>query len=304
MPILQFSKYEGLANDFIVVDGSAHWVTAAAARRLCDRRRGIGADGVLTLLPPRTSRASHRMHVFNADGSVAEMCGNGLRCVVRHVLEKTGADRVAFDTDAGVREGSWAIDRDRTDDRGADDRGMRGARIRVTLGRASLIAARVEAHAPDVSFVGTAISMGNPHLVLDPVAPHTNLRALAEKYGPGFESHPQFPARVNVGFTVHEADRVRLIVYERGSGITHACGTGAAAAAVVALRAGVGGPRVEVVLPGGALDVEVDGDVTSNTVDATLGLVTITGDARRIYTGEVELAASELQPTKRPTESD
>ncbi len=281
VPRVSFAKYEGLANDFVVIDGAHHWVCAEAAARMCDRRLGIGADGVLTLLPPRHPEAAVRMHVFNADGTVAEMCGNGLRCIVRHHLEGLGRHHVVVDTDAGLREGWLQSD----------------GQVRVSMGEAVLIEDSVRAPVDDTEFRATAVSLGNPHLVLAPFAAGIDLRALAERYGASLERHPSFPERVNVGFASLEGARVKLVVFERGSGITQACGTGAAAAAAVVLRDGLvsAGP-VWVDLPGGPLSVTVEGRPTEDSgPGASLGQVTITGGARHVFDGEIELAASELQ---------
>ncbi len=280
VPVVRFHKYEGLANDFIVVDDARHFVTAEAAVRLCDRRRGIGADGVLTVLAPRAPSASLRMHVYNADGSVAEMCGNGLRCIVRHHLQDRDDDRMVVDTDGGLREG-WL-----TDD------GMVG----VTMGEAALIERRVDLRAPDAAFAGTAVSLGNPHLVLDPFPPGTDLMRLAAQYGPTFERHPMFPERVNVGFATVDGPQIRLVVFERGSGITEACGTGASAAAAVALAQGwLSTPSIRVRLPGGPLLIDVRGDPSRGTQPGdVLGEITAQGDARRVYGGQIEVSTDEL----------
>ena len=283
MRALTFTQMHGLGNDFLVVDGRQAFVTAEAAARLCDRRRGIGADGILTLLPPSAPGAAARMHVFNADGSVAEMCGNGLRCVVRHLLEASGdaARRVVIETGAGLRDGELA--------------GPPG-RVRVGMGVARLVEPRIELELLGQRFAGVVVSMGNPHLVLGPWDPD-QLRGLAERFGPGLERHPRFPERVNIGFFAPTGDAgLRLVVFERGSGITEACGTGAAAAAVVARRARLVAPDrpVTVHLPGGALAVEIDGAVDAPGPE--LGAVRITGEAVVVFTGTVALGAGEVQP--------
>ncbi|MEQ8272612.1 MAG: diaminopimelate epimerase [Deltaproteobacteria bacterium] len=263
-----FAKYQGLGNDFVVVRAEDARITAAAARRLCDRRRGIGADGVLTVSAPRVSQADVRMHVFNADGSVAQMCGNGLRCVVRFVLGGDG--RVAVDTDAGVLQGH-----------------VDGGTVSVTMGHARLTHANVDA-AP---FAGVGVSMGNPHLVLDPLAASDDLMALAREHGPRLERHPQFPERTNVELCrVRDDGDVDLVVFERGSGITDACGTGASATVAALAKKGrvPYGEVVTVHLPGGPLGVKIEAD------DATLGAVTIAGDAVHVFDGAIELAPEEL----------
>jgi diaminopimelate epimerase len=268
---LEFIKMEGLGNDFIVVDGSRARITAAAAVRLCDRRRGIGGDGVLTV-SRQNGRAS--MHVYNADGSVAEMCGNGLRCVVLDLAPN--GEAIVVDTGGGERGGQV----------------LRSGEVKVDLARATLIAEKIEARLGDERRAGIGISMGNPHLVLEPFPSGTDLYALAKAHGPALERHPSFPDRVNVGFVEVTGPRsARLVVFERGAGITDACGTGAGAAAVALLRKKrVEGP-VEITLPGGKLIVDVEGDPTGAT---TLGRVAITGPAKEVYRGAIELAAEEL----------
>lgn len=266
---ISFSKYQGLGNDFIIIDGKQGFITASSAQRLCDRRFGIGADGVLTILAPRDPEAQLRMHVFNADGSVAEMCGNGLRCVVQHVGRYRTS--VNIDTDAGLRKGWVHSD----------------GQVSVTLG---------EAHRLSVQNIGeaVAISMGNPHLVLPPTN-HENLRQLAEVEGPQLEKHASFPDRVNVGFLrVSGPRRLDLVVFERGVGVTMACGTGAAAAAAAAgLKGWVesSAESVQVGLPGGVLEVEID---PKSADEGSLGQVTIRGAAVEVFQGEIEIAEHEL----------
>lgn len=265
MPRVSFGKYQGLGNDFVVVDQV--FVTAAGARRMCDRRRGIGADGVLTLLPPRDPRASVRMHIYNADGSVAEMCGNGLRCVVRKLLSETGAPEVVVDTDAGILAGR-----------------LEDEAVRVELGVVSTIAESVPVELDGTSVNALGVSVGNPHLVLPAFPQDADLMALARAHGPRLERSPLFPERVNVELVKPAADGLELVVFERGSGITQACGTGAAAAAYASLMRGTV-PRspVQVRLPGGPLVVHVAGD-----------RVEITGPAEHVFDGVLELDPEEL----------
>lgn len=288
VPTLAFAKYQGLGNDFIVIDArrAPAFLTSAAAARLCERRRGIGADGVLTLLPPRTPGADLRMHIFNADGSVPEMCGNGLRCVVRFTLGAEPGAHLSVDTDAGRREG-W-LERD--------------GRVRVTLGTARLLAAEVDTGALGEGRRGVGISMGNPHLVLRPTPSDGDPLALARRLGPALERHPQFPDRTNVGFLaayeVNDAEALRLVVFERGAGLTEACGTGAGAAAVAAVRWGLvrGDRRVRVELPGGPLEIGLDGDPRRDVAPGeALAEVEITGDAVRVFAGTVEVEPEALQ---------
>jgi len=267
-------KYEGLGNDFVVLDrrGSGVDVSPSASRALCDRRRGVGADGVLVLLP--SSHAAARMVVHNADGSLAEMCGNGLRCVAKYLLDREpGRDALEVETGAGVlparahRAGGEVVD------------------VEIELGPARLEAPHlprapgggpfVAAAVPGVDWPGTAVSMGNPHLVL--------LGAPAEvvrEHGPRLEHLPGFPDRTNVEAVSRAGEGLRVSVWERGSGLTDACGTGAVASVAAALVAGWVRPDVfvPVELPGGRLAVRVSADLQRTT---------LRGPARFVFTAEL-----------------
>lgn len=234
---MDFVKMEGLGNDFVVARGPLS-PSAADVAAWCDRRRGIGADGLLVVTPLGPGRV--RMQYWNSDGSPAEMCGNGLRCVGRYAVAEglVAGPEVVVETAVGerpVRVGHTAV--------------------RALVGEFS------EAGIPPFDLAGyhlESVSMGNPHAVafVDdcyavPVA----------AVGPIVEGDPHFPERTNVGFaTVVSSRRLDLRVWERGAGETLACGSGAAAAAALAHRRGLTGPRVTVMLPGGPLEVEVEGD--------------------------------------------
>ncbi|MBK9518954.1 MAG: diaminopimelate epimerase [Anaeromyxobacter sp.] len=263
MSTLRFVKYQGLGNDFVLVEGPL--MDAARARRLCDRRRGVGADGVLTVLPPTTPGAAATMHIYNSDGSVAAMCGNGIRCLARHLAETRDLHgELLIDTDAGPK--ACTIHRDAAGRVEAVSVEMGPARVEgtedFTVGRERLRAVR--------------ISMGNPHAVLfdDPD------RGRACEVGPVIER--AVPGGVNVGFARPGPSGIDLVVWERGSGLTEACGTGACAAAVASVRAGQAptGVPVEVRLPGGPLLVTVGPDLTR---------VTMRGPAERAFEGETGL---------------
>jgi len=263
VPRLRFVKYQGLGNDFVLVEGPL--MDAARARRLCDRRRGVGGDGVLTVLPPRTPGAAATMHIYNSDGSVAAMCGNGIRCVARHLADTRGlSGEVVIDTDAGPK--ACTVHRGPGGAVEAISVEMGPARVEgeqdFTVGAEALHAVRV--------------SMGNPHAVLFD-AP---TRERAGAIGPAIER--AVAGGVNVGFARPGPGGIDLVVWERGSGLTDACGTGACAAAVAAARAGQvpTGRPVEVRLPGGALAVTVGDDLTR---------VTMRGPAERAFDGETEL---------------
>ena len=260
---LPFTKYHGLGNDFIVVD--APLMDAARARRLCDRRLGIGGDGVLTILPPRSPGAAATMHIYNSDGSVAAMCGNGVRCVARHLAEARGLEGdVLIDTDSGPK-------------RCTVHRGARGEveAISVEMGPARLEGEQ-EFRVGGEALRAVRVSMGNPHAVLFDAPTVERARAI----GPEIER--AVPGGVNVGFARPGARGIDLVVWERGAGLTDACGTGACAAAIAAVRRGDARPGtpVEVRLPGGALQITVGDD---------LARVTMKGPAERVFAGETEL---------------
>jgi diaminopimelate epimerase len=259
---LRFWKYHGLGNDFVVVEGPALMAPDRAVR-LCDRRRGIGADGVLTVLPARTAGAVAYMHIYNPDGSVAAMCGNGIRCVARHLAETRGlAGGFEIETDSGPR--SCTVHRGPA---GVDS-------VTVEMGRAR-VEGRQEFEVGVELVRALRVSMGNPHaVILDGPEP-----GRASTLGPAIEA--QVPGGVNVGFGRAAGSSIDLVVWERGAGLTDACGTGACAAVVAARHEGridVSGP-VTVRLPGGSLEITVGADLS----------VLMKGPAERVFVGETEL---------------
>jgi diaminopimelate epimerase len=278
---IRVHKYHGLGNDFVVLDRRAAGgdIAAASARTLCDRRRGVGADGVLVLLP--SALADVRLSIHNADGSVPEMCGNGLRCVAKHVLERAGGrpEALSVETDAGLltARALW---------------GTLGVEaLEVDMGPARLVAPHLPSSAtgtpmvgapvPGTPFHGTAVSMGNPHLVL--------LDAPLEQasvWGPPLETAPGFPERTNVEFLAPDGSGLRVVVWERGVGFTLACGTGACAALVAATLAGWVAPERyhPVALPGGVLSIRLSAD---------LSRVTLRGPATYVFSTEVPLLDEE-----------
>jgi diaminopimelate epimerase len=237
-------KYHGLGNDFVLLDRRASGVDIVpqTARALCDRHFGLGADGVLVILPAPEALA--RMVVHNADGSVAEMCGNGIRCVVKHLVEQDHASppgvRVA--TGAGVLACVVRYDGGRVRD------------VEVEMG-----APRVEGPRSVEGVEGTTVSLGNPHFVLFD-RPFEEAATL----GPRLERNPAFPDRTNVEWVRLRDGGTDVVVWERGVGLTLACGTGACAAAAAAVRSGrvPGGGWLTVRLPGGALEVKVEADLS------------------------------------------
>ena len=281
---MRFAKYHGCGNDFVVVDlRDAARDDAAAAqdpanvRAICDRNFGIGADGVLAILPAE-SGADARMRVLNADGSEAEMCGNGIRCVAIELRDRGVAKSLlAIDTGAG----RLACEIDRAGD------------VTVAMGAPRLRRAEIPmSGAPDARCVDeplevggralrvTCVSMGNPHAIAF-VASREEARALAESIGPLVERHAWFPQRTNSEFA-HARSRRELdaVVWERGVGITLACGTGACATVVAAIVTGRCDERdVRVNLPGGSLAI---------SVDPALANVHMRGPAARVFVGELD----------------
>ncbi len=274
---IRFVKMQGQGNDFVVLDGVRNNLALSPdlVRRLADRHYGIGCDQVLVVEPPREAGHDFRYRIFNADGGEVEQCGNGARCFARYVREEglTTKDEIAVETARGVI-------RPRIESTG---------RVTVDMGRPSFVPADVpfEAATERQSYpievsgrlveVGV-VSMGNPHAVqfvrdID-AAPVTT-------EGPLIERHPRFPRRVNAGYAqVVARDRIRLRVWERGAGETLACGTGACAAVVTGIRRGLLDEEVLVHARGGELVVRWPGGEAP---------VMMTGDAVRVFTGEIEL---------------
>src|SRR5262245_21341738 len=262
---MRFAKYHGLGNDFLVVDLRAAAAAEAALAQdpqhvvsLCDRQFGVGGDGVLAVLP--SSRADARMRVLNSDGSEAEMCGNGLRCVAKELFDRGGLQRpeLAIETGAGVL--TCAIE--------AADGTARS--VTVGMGAPRLVRGEIPMAGPagercleqPLELPGepvralTCVSMGNPHAITF-VASRDEAWRLARSIGPAIEHHAWFPNRTNAELAHARSPReIDLVVWERGCGITLACGTGACATTVAAVLTGraAEGTPVRVHLPGGSLE--------------------------------------------------
>jgi diaminopimelate epimerase len=245
---MHLTKHHGLGNDFIVLldlDGT-HPVTAALARAVCDRHRGIGADGLLHVTaPPVTGTADVTMTLYNADGGRAEMSGNGISCLAQAVVRAglVSGPEVHVATDAGVRTVLLAVTAEPRTHRATVDMGPAkvGDEEPEWLGAGVSRAVRVE--------------IGNPHLVLSA----GDVDAAFDLEGRGREINDVTPGGINVELVAAGPgpDELTMLVYERGVGLTEACGTGACAAAVAAQQGGMSGPRVRVHQPGGAADVEI-----------------------------------------------
>jgi len=268
-----FLKMHGLGNDFVVFDarGSHLALDKRSARALADRRFGVGCDQVIVIGAGR-GNVDAVMRIYNADGGEVESCGNATRCVARLLMEEMDRDRVVIDTpgaelvciDAGG--GNVTVD-------------MGSARLEWTeipLARA-VDTGDFELRIGDKNFRATAVNVGNPHCVLFTDADTAPVAEL----GPRIETHEMFPARTNVEFvTVRDRGHLRMRVWERGAGITSACGTGACASAVAAHRRGFCERKVDVTLDGGVLAIEWrESD----------GHVLMTGPATLAYKGDVDL---------------
>ncbi len=250
---LQFTKMQGIGNDFVVIDATNQKVemTPELARQLADRRYGIGCDQILLVEPPTTDEALFRYRIFNADGSEVAQCGNGARCFAQFVRDKglTEEESFAVETASGIITPTV----------------VKYEVVRVNMGlprfdpveipfKAEKEAMRYPIDVGGETLEIGAVSMGNPHAVLqvDDIE-----KAPVERLGPLLENHPRFPERTNVGFMqIVEPNRVLLRVWERGAGETLACGSGACAAVAVAQRWGLLDPAVMVDLPGGQLMIE------------------------------------------------
>ncbi|MBQ0754453.1 MAG: diaminopimelate epimerase [Gammaproteobacteria bacterium] len=276
---LRFSKMHGLGNDFMVLDGIQQSLPEkgpplpeSQLRRLADRHFGVGFDQLLVVQPALTEGVDFRYRVFNADGSEVNQCGNGARCFARFVREKglfDGHD-IRVETAAGQMSLHVTDDEQVTVDMGAP----RWAPKDIPL-NASAEADNYLLIADNDAYDVGAVGLGNPHCTL--LVENVDTAAV-ETIGPLLESHSQFPQRVNVGFMqIVDRNHIRLRVYERGSGETLACGSGACAAVVIGQRRGFLAESVRVDLPGGSLTITYRGT----------GGILMTGPATHVYDGEI-----------------
>jgi diaminopimelate epimerase len=270
MSTIRFTKMQATGNDFIVVETNMNRGWNALAKAMCERRFGIGADGIILVMPSK--KADIRMRMFNPDGSEAEACGNGTRCLVRYAIDKglVNGKEITIETLGGLRKARQV-----------------GKLIQADMGKpifkAELIPVKdTRDKVMDHPFnIGgrqlslTCLSMGNPHAVLfidEPVE-----KFPLEEIGTKVEHHPFFPKRVNFEIAnVMGKDRISARVWERGAGETLSCGTGASAIAVAARLHNVCNKEIEIILPGGTLTINWDGK----------GEVKLTGPAEQVFKGE------------------
>ncbi len=277
---MKFTKMHGIGNDYVYVDCFQETVPnpQEAAKFISDRHFGVGSDGLVLIRPSET--ADFEMAMYNADGSRGEMCGNAIRCVAKYVYENHLTDKthISVETLAGIKYLDLAIE------------GGAVSRVHVNMGKPELAAEKIPVQHPMQQVVGqpidvcgtqyqmTCVSMGNPHCVVFT----DDIDSLdIEKIGPMFEHHKLFPNRVNTEFVkVLSQDKIQMRVWERGSGETLACGTGACAAVVASILNGYTKDSVTVQLRGGMLDIEWD---------QKGGCIYMAGPAAKVFEGEVFL---------------
>ena len=297
---MRFIKMHGIGNDYVYINAFENRVDnpAVLARVIADRHTGVGGDGLILVAPPEQGVAADvRMRMFNADGSESEMCGNGVRCVCKFAFDHnlSRANPMRVQTGRGVLSLSYTL-----------DASGKVAQVSVDMGEPILAAATIPVTIPSVAAAAqvvnvplpadalqhpslpsnwasaagldarmTAVSMGNPHITIycDDVS-----KIPLETVGPALERHSWFPRRINVHFVqVHSLTEVTMRTWERGSGITQACGTGASAVCVAGVLTGRSGRKILAHLPGGDLTLEWK---------ASDNHLIMTGPATEVFTGE------------------
>lgn len=278
---IEFAKYHGLGNDFILIDNRTSdrpVITPEQAVKLCDRHFGIGADGVIFALPGQNG-TDYTMRIFNSDGSEPEMCGNGIRCLAQFLAKLEGrANQEAeyrLHTLAGVMKPQLTADGQVKVDMGLPR--LLASEIPTTLAPANEKVIDQPLEVAGKSWVVTCVSMGNPHCITFV----EDVTAIAlETIGPQFEHHSAFPQRTNTEFIqVVDRDYLKMRVWERGAGATLACGTGACAAIVAGVLTGNCDRAATVELPGGCLQIEW------SELDQKLYM---TGPAQLVFRGKIE----------------
>lgn len=284
MTKIQFTKMQGLGNDFIIVDFEEYEKLddtqnnlSNLAIKLCDRNFGIGADGLI-IVNPKTKDTDIGWFFYNSDGTTAQMCGNGIRCFARYVYDKKLIDKKRFSvqTLAGVIRPELI----------SEDI------VKVNMSKPILDPEKIPALIDknlnfdlilnERTFKANAISMGNPHCI---IFTDENTKELALKYGREIETHKFFPEKTNVEFVkVLSRNEINLDVWERGCAITLACGTGACASVTAAILNNLCDKKVKVNLPGGTLIIEWDGTLDNPDKD-----IFMSGKAEYVFTGEISI---------------
>ena len=262
---IKFTKMHGAGNDYIYVDTTRYPIAAPEKKAIewSKFHTGIGSDGLILI--GSSDKADFSMRIFNADGSEAMMCGNGSRCVGKYVYEYglTAKKEITLDTRSGIKVLKLHVE---------------GGKVTaVTVDMGSPLETEAVDFGDQFPFQSTRVSMGNPHLVTF-VEDITQINL--PEIGPKLENHPLFPDRINVEFAqVLEHGKIRMRVWERGSGITQACGTGACATAVAAVLHGLAGRKCDIIMDGGTVTIEWE--------EAT-GHILMTGPATKVFDGEME----------------
>ncbi len=281
MTMINFTKMQGLGNDFVILDYEEYKRTQKSpselAVKLCDRHFGIGADGLI-IVNPDTKDTDIGWIFYNSDGSIAQMCGNGIRCFAKYVYQKGYVTKKEF----SVETKAGTIIPKILDD----------GRVRVNMSKPILEPAKIpvktadnlnfDIKVSDRTFKANAVSMGNPHCV---IITEGNTKELALKYGHEIETHSLFPEKTNVEFIkVLSKNEINLDVWERGCAITLACGTGACASVVSAILNGLCSEEVKVNLPGGSLIINWKGSNKDTNYD-----IFMSGNADYSFTGIINL---------------
>lgn len=281
MAIINFTKMNGLGNDFIILEyeeyKKANKPMEELAVKLCDRHFGIGADGIFTI-DPYKNNTDAKWIFYNSDGTIPQMCGNGIRCFAKYLYDKKYVNKKEFsiETLAGIMVPKILDD----------------GRIRVNMSKPILESSKIPVNSEnnlnfkikvsDREFLANAVSMGNPHCV---IITEEDTKELAKKYGREIETHQLFPEKTNVEFIkIISRNEINLDVWERGCGITLACGTGACASVVAGILNNYLDNKVKVNLPGGILEIEWNGTKENPNYD-----VFMSGTADYSFTGQVEV---------------
>jgi len=277
---MRFTKMHGLGNDYVYVDCFAETVDNPRdlAIAVSDRHFGVGSDGLILVMPSALDDADVRMRMFNADGSEAQMCGNGVRCVAKYAYDhgRTEANPMRVETAAGIKTIELELGPDgkvatATVDMGTPILNPEEIPVKIRQARAVDVSIRTASRVLQM----TCVSMGNPHAVIyveDAAAVEL------EKLGPEIENHPVFPERVNVHFVqIHSPEEVTMRTWERGSGVTLACGTGASAVCVAGVQSHKTGRKILAHLPGGDLRLEWRSEDKH---------VLMTGPATEVFSGD------------------
>lgn len=274
---MQFSKMHGLGNDFMVVDAVTQNVffSPELIRRLADRHLGVGFDQLLVVEPPYDPDLDFHYRIYNADGSEVAQCGNGARCFARFVRLKGLSNKSDIRVSTQSGQMVLSVNRDELVEVNMGEPNFEPSAVPFRANKAeSLYLLRVE----DQTVMFGTVSMGNPHCVIQVESTRT---AQVEILGPLLESHDRFPERVNVGFMeIVNRQHIRLRVYERGTGETQACGSGACAAVASGIHQGLLSQNVQVDLPGGSLHIAWKGPGSS---------LMMTGPATHVYDGFIHL---------------